>query len=101
MSSGKTYLISIVMKNTGNTTWTNEDGYSLAIVTRTGDSAFTWGVSRVRLAPNSVIYPGQPAVFTFTITAPTVAGAYPFRWQMLHGAAAFGDKTPDTRIKVK
>ncbi len=77
MVSGQSYPVTIAMQNTGNTTWTSADQYSL-------------GVPGGRIALPGPIPPGGQANFSFNITAPP-AGTYNFVTQMVQdGVEWFG-----------
>jgi hypothetical protein len=84
--------ISIVMNNTGSTTWTAAAGYTLKCVGGTG----TWGApaDTVALAGGDSIGPGQSKTFTFNITAPNVTtyitGTLPCSFRMDNTAVPFG-----------
>jgi hypothetical protein len=99
MVVGKTYPITIVMRNTGTTPWaaTGANAYSLGTQNPQGNQV--WGVSRINLASN-VAY-ATNTTFTATITAPSTPGTYNFQWQMQSdGAGAFGALTPNLAITV-
>ncbi len=76
MSVGKTYPVTVTMKNTGTTNWTQAGKYFL------GDPALVWG-NWVNLSSNETIAPGQTKTFTWNVTAPSIAGTYTFQWQMI------------------
>lgn len=106
MVGGQSYQVSITFKNTGsgaywygnpNTTsnhflgsWNPADNY-------------TWGLARVPVvtpAGTAIGYTGTYK-FTFTVTAPSVAGTYNFQWRMLQeGVEWFGAVSPNTLITV-
>jgi hypothetical protein len=94
MSLGQTFQAVVKMQNTGTTTWTAADNYSLGY--NVADSA--WGVSSVGLT--APVAPGQTAEFDFTITAPTTQGSYFFEWQMRQNGVWFGAATPPVSVNV-
>jgi hypothetical protein len=77
MTTGETATATITMRNTGSTTWTTAAGYALADVTSTPGQ---FGITRVTLT-GSVSASAQISL-TFSITAPSTPGTYPFIWQM-------------------
>ena len=98
MTAGSSATVTVRMRNAGTTTWTSAGGYALG--SQRPDDNATWGVSRVPLPAGAS--PGETVDFTFEITAPAEAGAYPFRWKMVRGAAGwFGRKTALRKITVE
>ncbi|MFC3815036.1 DUF6531 domain-containing protein [Lysobacter sp. GCM10012299] len=91
MAVGKTYAVTVQMKNTGNVAWTGVNGYRLGSQ-NPGDNT-RWGTSRV--AVPGTVAPGAVASFTFNVVAPAT-GANAFQWQMARdgGGTWFGDLTP-------
>ncbi|MBN1210376.1 MAG: hypothetical protein JXB05_36320 [Myxococcaceae bacterium] len=97
--AGRSFTVSITMKNTGTHAWTA--GKSFKLGSQAPQDNTTWGVSRVLLGANEVIHQGQQKTFTFTLTAPTTPGQYAFQWRMLQEAVVwFGGFTPLTTINV-
>jgi uncharacterized protein DUF11/IPT/TIG domain-containing protein len=91
MQGGTSYSVSVTMKNTGNTTWTNPGGYGLGSQT-TGDP---WGTTRVYLGGQESIAPQQQKTFTFNVIAPTNGSVYGFQWRMVQEFVEwFGALTP-------
>ncbi len=82
VAPGAQFTAQVTFGNTGSSTWTSGDGMKLGSL---NDSA-TWGFTRVNL-PGSVA-PGQTVSFPLTITAPSVAGNYPFQWRMVDEAGS-------------
>ncbi|WP_426116093.1 NBR1-Ig-like domain-containing protein, partial [Massilia sp. PWRC2] len=79
MTAGLSYPATIVMQNTGNTTWTSAALYSLG-APQVGGVQY-WNGGRVPL-PGSIA-PGQQVSFSFNVTAPANAGTYPFNFLMV------------------
>ncbi|MFC1768695.1 NBR1-Ig-like domain-containing protein [Nanoarchaeota archaeon] len=77
LEPGESRAVTVTMRNTGTTTWTQADLYRLGIWDEN-----VWGITRVNL-PLSFIAPGGTATFSFTITAPSTAGDYDSFWRML------------------
>jgi len=91
MTCFRNYTVSVTMKNTGTTTWTQAGGYNLGSYNPYDN--WTWGLSRVPLSSTATVCPGESKTFTFTVTAPGTPGTYNFQWQMVKdgvGGAWFG-----------
>jgi len=71
---------SIVMQNSGTSTWTPEAGYKLGAV---GDEDPLYPGNRILLPPGTSIPPGGEWEFEFDILAPDEPGFYFSEWQML------------------
>ena len=98
MAPGRTYPVSVTMRNTGSVTWTPQDGIRLG--SQGPQDNMTWGVGRVAL-PGSV-EPGQQVTFIFNVTAPAQPGAYTFQWRMVQEMVQwFGAFTPATSVPVR
>lgn len=91
-------LVTVTMRNTGNTTWTNAAGYKLISLNPTGNSVF--GLSSVVLPLPGSVLPGATVVFSFNMTAPSSAGTYQFQWKMAKAGVAFGIPTSNIQIVV-
>ena len=100
MTAGGTYTVTVTMRNTGTTTWTDAETYHLR--SQNPPKNFIWTVDRASLAPADAIAPNQDKVFSWTVTAPAVAGTYDFQWQMRQSStdAWFGDLTPNVIVTV-
>jgi alkylated DNA repair dioxygenase AlkB len=99
MVAGQTYSVSVTMRNSGTTTWTDAGGYSLT--SKNPDYNTTWGLYRVYLAAGDSIAPNASKTFTWTVTAPSTAGTYAFQWQMRQsGVEWFGPLTPNVAVTV-
>jgi uncharacterized membrane protein len=98
MQPGEKKTVSITMKNTGSTTWTQAGQYKLG---SHQDNPIWTGDTRVYLSPNEAVKPGQTKTFTFDITVPTRAGTYSFQWRMVQdGVGWFGDLTSEEKITI-
>ncbi len=96
MVANTTYQVSVTIKNTGNTVWTQAGNYKLG-----SQNPAYWGVTRVLLNSNETINPNQTKTFSFTVTAPATAGSYNFQWKMLkEGVEWFGGVTPNVVVGV-
>ncbi len=97
MITGLSYQVSIRMRNTGNTTWTSANLYSLTSQNPTDN--LRWGLNRVAL-PSSVT-PNSEVTITFNVTAPTTAGVYNFQWGMVQDAVEhFGQFSTNITVNV-
>ncbi len=97
LEPGEQFTVSITMKNTGSTTWSETNSYRLG--SQNPQDNNTWGTGRIVL-PNDVD-PGEQVTFTHTFTAPSVNGLYGFRWMMVQdGVEWFGDTTTNVNILV-
>jgi len=97
MNAGQPYQVSVTMRNTGSNTWT-VGGYRLG--SQNPHENTNWGASRVTL-PGDVA-PGQDAVVTWNVTAPSTAGTYNFQWRMLNlGVEWFGELSTNVVVTVQ
>ena len=97
MVGGATYPVTVVMRNTGDTTWTTAANYYLA--SQNPPDTTTWGINRVMLA--GPVAPGALATFSFTVTAPGELGTNDMQWQVVRdGFYYFGALTPNVVVRV-
>jgi subtilisin family serine protease len=88
METGKSYDVSVTVKNTGANTWTENEAYRLGAI----DNEDPFAIPRQYLAAGESVEPGQTKIFTFKMTAPMTAGTYTTDWQMLREYITwFGD----------
>lgn len=73
--TGEHETVTMSVANCSGTVWNPMD---FALVPADGSNELVWGVRRVDLA--APVPDGAVVNFTFDITAPTLQGAYPFRW---------------------
>ena len=98
MVAGQQYTVSVTMKNTGTTTWSENEQYRLGSQ-RPQDNAL-WG-GRVFLFPGNTVPPGKKQPFGFTVTAPSKPGVYDFEWRMVReGQGWFGENSKNKEIIV-
>lgn len=96
MTFGRPVQVSVTMRNTGATTWTEAAGYRLG--SQAPQDNVVWGSGRQTLA--GPVAPGDEATFSFTVTVPKPPGA-PFQWCMVRdGVEWFGELTPETVVDV-
>jgi len=101
MTAGQTYPVTVVMKNTGTTSWTAANKFKLG--SQNPQDNAIWGVAagRVLLATGDTIAKDQSKTFTFNVKAPATPGTYNLQWQMVQeGASWFGAKTTNVAVKV-
>lgn len=98
MVAGQVYDVSVSMKNTGTTGWTDEGGYRLG--SQNPQDNAVWG-GRIFLFPGKVIEPKKKITFGFTVKAPEKPGSYEFQWRMLReGQEWFGETSKNKTIEV-
>jgi hypothetical protein len=96
---GETISVSVIMKNTGTSTWTSEGGYKLG--SQNPEDNMAWSLNRVGLNEGDSINPGEEKTFIFDITVPGEDGIYYFQWQMIQeNVGWFGSKTDSKLIKL-
>lgn len=99
MTAGEVRSVTVTMRNSGTTTWTAAGNYRLG--SQNPENNVTWGLNRAAPATGDAIAPNQQKTFSFTITAPSVAGTYNFQWRMLvENVEWFGAFTPNVAIQV-
>jgi hypothetical protein len=97
MTAGASVQVTVVMQNTGTTTWTPA---SYRLGSQNPHENTNWGASRIVL-PASVA-PEQNAVVTWTATAPAAPGSYNFQWRMLNlGVEWFGALSTNVVVTVE
>ena len=100
METGKTYDVSIQVKNVGTSPWTPAGHYTLQILPSQG--GHQWIPTGLNLDKGEEIVPGAIKTYEFTVTAPRRAGRYDFRWQFLHqGKPVKGSLPPPAKIVVE
>lgn len=97
MIGGKSYNVSITVKNTGQTSWTEAEMYRLGAA---GDSDPLSADTRYILDPNESIEPGQSKTFNFIMKAPNDAMTYTTDWRMLCEHVEWFGQTLVTQVKV-
>ena len=99
MTTGHQYIVSVTMKNTGSSTWTEAGGYRLLSQNPSGNT--TWGFDRVHFPSNVSVAPNTNYTFTFTVTAPANPGSYNFQWKLLlNGTGTFGQASSNVVVSV-
>mgnify|MGYP000868151161 CR=1 FL=1 len=89
----------VVVRNTGTTTWTTAAGYALGTVDDS-DPLYT-SDTRVRFPAGESVAPGATREFTIPLAAPGREGDYTTDWRMVHdGVRWFGAQTTQ-RVHVQ
>jgi len=96
MVAGRSYPVSVTMKNTGANTWPASSTTKLDSQNPQGNS--TWGLSEKVL--DTAVAPGGSKTITFNVTAPSTAGTYNFQWRMAQGINWFGEVSTNVPVKV-
>ena len=97
MEAGKSYQVSVTVRNTGTNTWTRAELYRLGPV---GDTDPLGGPGRVFLDPSDSIATGQTKTFVFTINAPYTSGTYLTRWRMVRERVCWFGETLAVSVSV-
>jgi len=99
LTAGQSVAVSVTMRNTGTTTWTEAAQYRLS--SQGPPDNTVWGVNRATLSSAASVAPGQTHTFSFTLTAPASPGTYLWRWSMVQdGVGVFGQTTADVNVVV-
>jgi|GEM_PF-3066072 len=100
MAAGESYEVTIIMKNSGNSSWTLGGGYRLA--SQNPQNNNVWGINKVELLANDTVLNGESKLFEFTVKAPSVPGTYNFQWGMSQNSEEwFGQTTQNLAIIVE
>lgn len=95
MRRNSVYNVTVIMKNTGNTTWA-PGTYVLGTQNPANNS--TWGFSSVPLGVS--VSPGNTVTFQFSVSSPANPATYKMQWQMKKNATFFGAKTSSINVVV-
>jgi len=95
---GESMEVSLVMRNTGEQTWSSSGRFMLA--SQNTPFNFTWGLNTIALDEGELIEPGEEKTYDFTITAPNTPGKYALQWQMRNLDGWFGEPSENKLIKV-
>jgi len=95
LTCGAGYSASIEVRNTGTAVWTRDGGYKLGAV---GDEDALYSPdTRVWLAEDEVVVPGNTHIFEIPLTAPGESGVVVTDWQMVReGVHWFGESALET-----
>jgi RHS repeat-associated protein len=95
MASGKSYTVSVTLKNTGTTTWKSADSYILGA--QNPQDSSLWNSGRVTLG--ATVAPGQQYTFNFPVTAPA-PGSYNMQWKMVREYVEWFGGTSSSPVTV-
>ncbi|MEA3187348.1 MAG: hypothetical protein QOD99_1178 [Chthoniobacter sp.] len=95
--AGRTYQVSMTMKNVGSNAWSTVGKYRLG--SQNPQDNKVWGVSRADFP--TTVAPGDTVTIAFNVTAPAVAGTYNFQWRLVHESVVwFGDLSKNLQLNV-
>lgn len=98
MMANENYEVSVIYKNTGNTTWTVRN---VLLMSRNPPHNLTWLVNQIDFSEKEKTQPGAFKTFKFVIRAPSQPGNYDFQWKMSrNNNRSFGEKTDNKSIIV-
>ncbi|HED34438.1 MAG TPA: hypothetical protein ENJ08_09520 [Gammaproteobacteria bacterium] len=100
MTYGSTYSISITLKNTGETVWSDSAGYQLGFRRFSHYSSSPGWVTSQSLNAGERIAPGQQKTFRFKVTPTSETRRYHLQWRMQQGSEWFGHMTQDNLVYV-
>ena len=94
MNASQSYPVSVTMKNTGSRAWNEVSMIRLGGVGDGAGDARQFGPARMYLPAGTSVLPGSQYTFTFTMTAPALAGTYDPQYKMVwEGHQWFGSQT--------
>lgn len=96
MEAGKSYQVSVTVRNTGSNVWSSADLYSLGGV----DDSDPFASARQGLASEETIGYDQTKTFTFTMTAPCNEGTYTTDWRMVRDSYCWFGETLTKQVNV-
>jgi hypothetical protein len=94
--AGQTFQVSITLRNTGSTAWSESNAIRLRAMTGTPE----WAMASVTLAPGERFHRGSEKTFTFEVQAPSTPGVHVFQRVMTRSATGFGQSTPPVQLNV-
>jgi archaellum component FlaG (FlaF/FlaG flagellin family) len=98
METGLTYDVTVIMKNTGSTTWKPGE-YKLKVSTNGADNTLNaWAVANVELS--SDVLSRSEVTFSFKVTAPNKSGVYNLQCQIVKDGIFFGQPSTNVVINV-
>ena len=105
MTPGESRIANLIVRNTGDNSWTAQGGYQL--LQGENDTAFVsekrilLDDSKDEIATYGGIFRGRPKVFQVSLQAPNSTGTYATSWQMTQtDSDRFGERL-DINIEVK
>ncbi|MDD4409872.1 MAG: hypothetical protein PHW52_04460, partial [Candidatus Pacebacteria bacterium] len=105
MEAGKSYSVSVTMKNTGVTPWVggNEGMSNSFALGGVGDGALDsgkFGLSRFYIPAGTTVSTGGQFTFNFTMTAPVTSGSYNPQYRMIQKDVSWFGQTSSPTINV-
>jgi len=98
MDAAQTYDFTVIMKNTGVTTW-KPGIYKLKVSTTGADNVSNaWAVANVELSDD--VLPNSEVVFNFKVTAPNKSGVFNLQTQLVKDGLFFGQPSTNAVINV-
>lgn len=97
LTCGNVSSASVQVRNTGTTTWTEEEGYKLGTV---DDSDPFFEGTRVYLADGTTVPPGEVYTFEFELEAPGGESTELTDWQMVNEDVRWFGETTSQEIEV-
>jgi hypothetical protein len=96
MVAGKTYPVTVRLRNAGNAPWRASEGYRLVFTAPAAATPWTTGNT---VALPTEVAPGAEVTFQFNVTAPRSTGALAVQWRMTRdGVGVFGAATPQVSV---
>jgi uncharacterized protein affecting Mg2+/Co2+ transport len=81
MAAGQSYSVSVTMKNTGTTTWS--EGSMIRLGDASSDSEKFGSPGRFYLPAGTTVAPNDQYTFSFVMTAPSTPGSYTPKYMMV------------------
>jgi hypothetical protein len=101
MTAGQAQSVSVTMKNTGSTTWSEATSFRLGSVGDSAGVAYQFDhIGRFYLPAGTTVATNQQYTFTFNMTAPATAGTYIPQYRMVQDGVAWFGSTQSTTIIV-
>jgi hypothetical protein len=99
LETDQVFSASITFRNTGEKQWGMLSGQQYPpTLMATGDA---WGTDFIILGQGRFIDKGVEAAFPSSLRAPSIPGAYRFKWRLSHHEVGlYGDESPETIITV-
>jgi len=92
MSHGQSYSVSVTLRNTGTTAWSEGSNIRLGAVGEGAGDAAKFTSTRIFLPEGTKVAPGGTYTFAYTLKAPASTGTYNPQYQMVRdGVAWYGD----------
>ena len=104
LAPGETRTVSVILRNTGDASWTSFAGYQFG-QKDTDPMAFTTNFCLINDAQEEIplyggIFRGRPKTFTLTLRAPKTPGVFTTHWSMRQDAAGWFGEELSVTIKV-